>query len=100
MNTKAKPAISRTWLRLGAVTLPLALMILFQVLKGNQGIMSGWVWFFMAPLERALGRLWSIFPFSVAELLAALFLTGCVVWLVRAVVLVFRQKKPDRKSVV
>ena len=94
MNTKAKPAISRTWLRLGAVTLPLALMILFQVLKGNQGIMSGWVWFFMAPLERALGRLWSIFPFSVAELLAALFLTGCVVWLVRAVVLVFRQKKP------
>ena len=94
MKTKTRPAISRTWLRLGAVTLPLALIILFQVLKGNQGVMSGWVWFFMAPLEQALGRLWSLFPFSVAEALTALFLTGCVVWLVRAVVLVCRQKRP------
>lgn len=95
METKKKSiSIHPLWLWLGAVTLPLALVILFQILKGNQGVISSWVWFVVSPLEQALGRLWSIFPFSVAELLAALFLTGCVVWLVRAVVLVFRQRKP------
>lgn len=95
METKKKDIfINPMWLRLGSVTLPPALVILFQALKGNQGVMSGWVWFVMAPLEQALGRLWSPLPFSAAEVLAALFLLGCAVWLVRAVVLVCRQKAP------
>lgn len=93
METK-KRNLNQVWFRLGAVTIPLALVILFELLKGRQNIMSAWVFGVMAPLERALGRLWSIFPFSVAELLAALFLTGCVIWLVRAIVLVFRQRAP------
>ena len=95
MRTKHKdPHISKAWLWLGSTTLPLALVILFELSKGNQGIMSGWVWFVMAPLEQALGRLWSVFPFSAAEVLTALFLVSCVVWAARAVVLVFRQKAP------
>ena len=95
METKGRNVnLNQVWFRLGAVTIPLALVILFELLKGNQGIMSGWVWFVMAPLEQALGRLWSLFPFSAAEVLAALFLLGCGVWLVRAVVLVCRQKAP------
>lgn len=93
METK-KRNLNQVWFRLGAITIPLALVILFELLKGRQNIMSAWVFGVMAPLERALGRLWSIFPFSVAELLAALFLTGCVIWLVRAIVLVFRQRAP------
>lgn len=95
METKRRNVnLNQVWFRLGAVTIPLALVILFELLKGNQGIMNGWVWFVMAPLEQALGRLWSLFPFSAAEVLAALFLLGCGVWLVRAVVLVCRQKAP------
>lgn len=93
METK-KRNLNQVWFRLGAITIPLALVILFELLKGRQNIMSAWVFGVMAPLERALGRLWSIFPFSVAEVLAALFLTGCVIWLVRAIVLVFRQRAP------
>lgn len=90
METKKKDC--SVYLLLGAVTIPLALVSLFQLLKGSRGIMSGWVWFFMAPLEQALGRLWSLFPFSAAEVLTVLFLLGCGVWLVRAVVLVCRQR--------
>lgn len=95
METKKRNInLNQVWFRLGAITVPLALVILFELLKGNQGIMSGWVWFVMAPLEQALGRLWSVFPFSVAEALTALFLSGCVIWLVWAVVLACRQKAP------
>lgn len=88
-----RPHISKGWLLTGAVTLPLALVILFRILKSNQGVMSGWVWFVMAPVEQALGRLWALFPFSVAEALTALFLAGCAVWLARAVVLLVRRRE-------
>jgi len=93
IKEKTKP-LSRGWLLLGSITLPLSLVILFELLKGNQGFMTGWVFGVMAPVERFFGRLWAFFQFSVAELLTALFLIGCVIWLGRAVVLVFRQKTP------
>ncbi len=93
MKTKRKlPISSRTWLLSGCLTIPLALVILFQSLKSSQDLMSAWVFGVMAPLEQALGRLWSLFPFSVAEVLAVLFLTGCVIWLVRTAVLALRQR--------
>ena len=90
---KTQETISPAWRWLGVITLPLALVILFQWLKGNQSLMTKWVFGVMAPTEQFLGRLWAVFPFSVAELLTVLFLTGCLVWLIRAVVLVWRQKK-------
>ena len=90
---KTQETISPAWRWLGVITLPLALVILFQWLKGNQSLMTKWVFGVMAPIEQFLGRLWAVFPFSVAELLTVLFLTGCLVWLIRAVVLVWRQKK-------
>lgn len=89
---KARKNINRTWLLVGAVTLPAALAVLFELLKGRPALMTGWVFGVMAPLERLLGRLWAVFPFSAAEVLTALFLTGCAAWLVRTVVLLFRQK--------
>lgn len=95
METKKKDiSIHPIWLLLGASALPLVLVGLFHLTKGNQGIMCGWVWFVMAPVEQALGRLWAVFPFSVAEVLTALLLAGCAVWLVRAVVLACRQRAP------
>ena len=65
MKTRQKTALNPLWLRLGAVTIPLALVILFELLKGNQPLMTGWVFGVMAPLERLLGRLCSIFPFCL-----------------------------------
>lgn len=95
METKKKPLRTpRLWLWLGSFTIPLALIILFETLKTSQDLMSTWVFGLMAPAERFLGRMWSVFPFSVAEVLAALFLAGCVIWLVRAMALVVRQKAP------
>ena len=85
---------NQLWLLLGAVTIPLALVVLFQLLRGRQALMNGWVFGVMAPVEQLLGRIWAVFPFSTAEALTALFLAGCVVWLVRAVVLAVRQRAP------
>ncbi len=95
METKRRHKwLNSVWLHLGAITIPLALVILFEVLKGCQLLMTGWVFGIMAPAERFFGRLWAVFPFSVAEILTTLFLAACAVWLVRAVVLLFRQRRP------
>ena len=72
---------------------PLLLVGLFQLLKSRTDLMARWVSGFMAPVEQFLGRLWSHLPFSVAEILTALFLAGCVVWLVRAMVLLVRRRE-------
>ena len=34
---------NQVWLLLGAVTIPLALVVLFQLLRGRQALMNGWV---------------------------------------------------------
>lgn len=86
--------LNRAWLRLGSITIPLALIILFEVLKGRQGIMTVWVFGIMAPVEQLWGRIWSVFSFSVAEVFTILFLIGCVNWLARAVICLCRQKAP------
>lgn len=87
-----KRKISPLWLWLGNFTIPLALVILFHLLKSRQSLMTAWVFGVMAPVERFLGRVWAVFPFSVAEVLTVLFLTRCAVWLIRTVVLLFRQQ--------
>ena len=38
---KTEKKINRIWFQLGAVTIPLALVILFEALKGNQALMTG-----------------------------------------------------------
>ena len=92
METKKRnTTLNQVWFRLGAITIPLALVILFHLLKGRQALMSGWVFGVMAPLERLLGRIYSVFPFSAAEALTALFLVWSVIWLVWAAALLLRR---------
>ncbi|WP_160634455.1 DUF3810 domain-containing protein [Pseudoflavonifractor sp. 60] len=91
MKTRNHP-MNPTWLWLGAITLPAALIILFEAVKENQPLMTVWVFRIMAPVERFLGRLWSLVPCSAAEALTALFLVGNVIFLARAVVLLWRKR--------
>lgn len=84
-----------TWIKWGiGLILPLALIGLFELLKGDQGRMGWWVERVMAPVEQRLAQLWSAFPlFSVAEVLTALVLMFGVVWLIRAAVLLIRNQE-------
>lgn len=74
-----------------ALFLPLAGVLLFHVLRRDRALMNRWVHGVMAPAEQLLGRIWSVFPFSVAEVLIALTITTGVVWILRAVVLLIRR---------
>lgn len=54
-----------TWIKWGAgLALPLALVGLFELLKGDQARMGWWVDHVMAPVEQFLARIWSVFPLS------------------------------------
>lgn len=75
-----------------ALIAPILGIILFYLLRNNRAVMQLWVSRVMAPTEQLLGRLWSVFPFSVAELLVTLAITAIVVWLIRAVVLLIRRR--------
>ena len=84
---------SRTfWRWAGALCIPAALSVLFQLLHSKRAVMNFWVFHVMGPGERLLGRLWSLVPVSVMEWLIALFLAGNLVWLVRAVAGLIRRR--------
>lgn len=91
METKVKRKIH--WGLAAALFLPILLIGLFYLLSPLPRVMDWWVFGVMAPVEQFLGRMWSIFPFSVAEVLVVLVLTGSVAWLVRAIVLAVRRRE-------
>lgn len=90
METKKRIRIA--WGLPAALLLPAVLSGLFYWLRSSAAVMDGWVSGVMAPLEQSWGRLWSVIPVSAAEILAALFLLGNLVWLVRAAALAVRQR--------
>lgn len=77
----------------GALVLPALLVLLFETRKWDRALMERWVSGVMAPVEQQLGRLWGRIPWcSVAELLTALLLTSCVLWLVWTVAGLLRRR--------
>lgn len=90
METTSKKRSNLRWLT--ALGLPLALTALFYLLRGHKRLMDFWVAHIIAPLEQFLGRAWSVFPFSAAELITALVLAAGAVWLTRAVVLLILRR--------
>lgn len=76
-----------------ALGLPTAGIALFYLLRDDTGLMTAWRDHFMGPAEQFLGRIWAVFPFSVAEVLIALSIAAIVIWLVRAVYLLVRQRE-------
>lgn len=89
---KSGNAVRSLWRWAGALCIPAALSVLFQLLHSKRAVMNFWVFHVMGPGERLLGRLWSRVPVSVMEWLIALFLAGNLVWLVRAVVGLIRRR--------
>ena len=66
-----------------ALVLPTLLVLLFETRKWDRALMDRWVSGVMAPLEQQLGRFWGQISWcSAAELLTALLLAGCVLWLI------------------
>ena len=91
METKSRSKVNIRWLF--ALALPLVGIALFYLLRDQRTLMDFWLQHVMAPLEQCFGRVWSVFPFSVAELLVTLAIAAIVVWLIRAVVLLLRQRQ-------
>lgn len=87
---KTKKTVS--WILPAALALPILLIGLFYLLRSSRKAMDAWVFGIMAPVEQAWGRVWSIVPFSVMELLIALFLLGNAAWLIRAIALLVKEK--------
>ena len=73
------------WLAVNALALAL-----FFLLRTQRGVRNAVSSRFSMPLERALGRLWSHVPLSVAELCYALAVIALAVFLVRSVALIAR----------
>ena len=91
MEIKIKKKVR--WRLASALILPLLLLGLFHLLKGNRGAMDFWVFRVMAPVEQFLGRLWSAVPCSGMELFIVVCLVGGVIWVIRAVVLAVRERE-------
>ncbi|MBO4916042.1 MAG: DUF3810 domain-containing protein [Oscillospiraceae bacterium] len=67
-----------------------AALVLFVVFRGHRAVMSAVSSRFSMPLERALGRVWSFVPVSVAELCYILAGLGLIVYLIMSIVRVCR----------
>ena len=72
---------------------PVVLSVLFEVLKSNTAAMDFWVRSCLAPVIQTIGKFWSIFPFSAAEVIIALGIAALVLWTLRAVVLLVKQRR-------
>ena len=76
-----------------ALVLPTLLVLLFETRKWDRALMDRWVSGVMAPLEQQLGRFWGQISWcSAAELLTALLLAGCVLWLIWTVAGLLRRR--------
>ena len=91
MEVSAPKRTSRT--RLPALAFPAAGVLLFYLLRANRPFMTFWVTRIMAPAEQFLGRIWAVFPFSVGEIIVALWIAALAVWFLRAVVLLVRHRR-------
>lgn len=72
---------------------PVVLSVLFEVFKHDTVTMDLWVHRFLAPVIQTIGKFWALLPFSVAEVIIALAVAALVLWPLRAVVLLVKQRR-------
>lgn len=71
---------------------PAALLALFELLRTNRAAMDAWVFGGLEHVSRFLSFLWSWFPLSGFELCIGLVIVFHLVWIIRSIVLVVREK--------
>lgn len=81
------------WPWLAALLPPGFLSLLFLYLKDNTTAMDFWVHRCMAPVMQGVGKFWSILPFSVAEVMIAIAIAALILWPVRSVILLVKQRR-------
>ena len=75
-----------------ALVVPLVLIVLFELLRGNTTVMRTWVMGILMPVAQFLGRMWGWIPFAVGELSVVLLGIAVMIWCVRAVVLLIQER--------
>ncbi len=76
-----------------ALGLPVLGITLFYILRNHRPLMNAWVNRIMAPLEQCWGRIWAVFPFSMAEIAITLLIVCVALWSLRAIVLLICQHR-------
>lgn len=84
MKTKDKKILS--WPLGLALVVPLALIGLFYLARTRRSLVDFWVFSVLRPVAQGMGRLWSVLPFSVMEVMLATCILGSVIWLIWALV--------------
>ena len=87
--TKKKPV----WPLVVMTVLPLGLVGVFYLLRGNRAVMDTWVFSVLAPVAQFMGRLWGWVPVSGMELMIVAAVLASLICLVRAVVLLVRERR-------
>lgn len=96
-NVDAPPA-RRYWAGQSiALAVPLALLVLFRVFRGNQAVMDGFLLHVTAPLKRFLSWVLNPLPFSMAEVCWAAAILGGIAFAVRTVWLLIRREDRLRR---
>ena len=71
---------------------PIALTALFYLKENDRAFMDAWVETCLAPFIQTLGRFWSVFPFSVAEVMAAVFIAVTVLGLFHTIYILVKKR--------
>lgn len=93
METRTKKRIN--WRLAAVLALPVLLIGLFHLLKGDRTVMDRWVFSVLAPAAQGMGRLWSLVPFSGMELIIALFLLTSAGWLIHCGVRLGKERRGE-----
>ena len=86
----------KKWIYIFFLVVPFFSLALFFVLKRNKSVMNFWVFKIAGPFEQFLGRICSVFPFSVLEIAACISVILSLIFIIVAVVSYFRNKDKRR----
>lgn len=93
MTERGKPSSFRTILKYLLFFLPpILLTALFYLKEHDRSFMDNWVENFLSPFIQAVGSFWSLFPFSVAEVMAAVFIAAVVLGTLHTLYLLIRKR--------
>lgn len=97
LDPPARPA-RRYWIGQGiALAVPLALLVLFRMFRGNQAVMDRFLLHVTAPLKRFLSWALNPLPFSMAEVCWAAAILGGIVFAVQTIWLLIHHEDRLRR---